>query len=133
MKKIIKVLPLICLLALGCKVKQGDQGPPGPAGPLSDPSAEILTLEGVVTSNDFTVSAPLDSTSIALAVYIQDSTGDVIELPVWVPASGVNALFLARTGEIQIINAQLAGAVSYRIVIIREPVGSSGLERLSGI
>ena len=136
MNKIIKVLPvalMLTLASLGCKGEKGSQGPTGPAGPLSDPSAEIITLEGVVPSNDFTVLAPLDSTSIAISVYVGDILGDVIELPVWLPGPGLNAYFLARTGEVQIINALLAGANSYRIVIIREPTGSSRFEKVSGI
>ena len=136
MKK--KVVPFLVIfislfLSLGCQGDKGDQGPPGPAGPLPDPSAEILTLEGIVASNDFTVAAPLDSTSIAISVYVGDAT-DVAELPYYLPGFGVNAFFVARLGEVQIINALLAGANSYRIVIVRtaSSSGLSGLEMLRG-
>ena len=138
MKPYLRILLIIIsMFSLNsCKGDKGDAGPAGatgPAGPLPDPSAEILTLEGAVTSNDFTVAAPLDSSSIAISVYVGDAT-DVAELPYWLPGSGVNTFFLARLGEVQIFNAVLAGAISYRIVIVRTATTSSlgGLERLMG-
>lgn len=120
------VLAVLIFALPACKGPKGEtgndgsRGPAGPSGPSGQiPNApDILTFEGNVTSNDQFVFIGDTGTNYALSVYI-GAGSSYSELPYFLPAQGVNAFFIASGTQVELVNAQLAAATKYRIVLVR--------------
>jgi hypothetical protein len=125
---------LLSVFLFACKGEKGDTGDTGargPSGPVSSPpnSPDILTFEGAVTSNDQFVFIGDTGDNYAISVYIGAGTS-FSELPYFLPAQGVNAFFVAGGLQVEIFNAQLAGATNYRIVLVRSGASAGLSDRL---
>lgn len=124
MKKLILMLAVAFVISGCTKKEKGDKGDRGAA------AGQFQTISGNVVSNDQTIFVPmLDASSNMVTVYLLDSSA-AAELPYFLPAAGVNAFYVAGIGSVRIFNAQLAGALTYSIVVIN-PVSSAGLSGLS--
>ena len=116
--KIKTVLVLLFgLLLVGCKGPKGDKGDRGDPGP-----GEIKIYQGLVSSNDFTISIPHDPNSIgSIHLFLTDGF-DWSESPYFLPAEGVNVFHIytptGLSGTMRIINGALAGATGYQVVLI---------------
>jgi hypothetical protein len=115
MKKLMCV-SMLMLLAVGC-AKKGDRGDTGIQG-LRGPGT-IEYISGPVGSNDFNVDDPRIGAASQVTVYLVNA-GVYLESPYFLPASGVNTYYVGTPSlsRIQIVNASLAGASSYLIVLI---------------
>ena len=115
MKKLL-LLGCFSLLVMGC-VKKGEKGDAGMAGLRGPGSFEMLL--GPVSSDNFTVTDSRISQAKQITVYLSDGT-NLVEMPYFLPASGVNAFFIAApiNSQIQIVNGVEADATSYVIVLI---------------
>lgn len=115
MKKIIAVIALT--LAIGCRGKTGDKGDAGLQGIRGPGRIEILT--GTVTSNDFTVTDSRISQSSDVTVLIGGPSA-LAELPYFLPTQGINTFDVINLqgNQIEIVNAQTAGAAQYAITLI---------------
>lgn len=116
MKKYL--LLAMCLIAIGCKGKQGDKGEAGLQGLRGNPGpGQIIQLSGAVTSDDFTVTDSRFGLASEVSVYI-NSSGSLTQLPVYLPSQGFNCFYAFNATQLRIFKAQLAGASSYVIVLI---------------
>lgn len=106
---------LICMVLVACKGKQGDKGDNGVQGLRGPGQIEIIT--GSVSGNDFNVFDSRISPSKQISVYL-NSGGAAVEMPYFLPASGVNAYDVITPGKIEIVNGSIAGATGYTVILI---------------
>jgi hypothetical protein len=119
------VLALMIAVLPACKGEKGDKGDPASPAPAPAPASDIETYEGNVNSNDFNVSVLFNPGSDAISVYVGDSVVST-QLPVFLPALGFNAVYVASFNNVRIVNAGFVPASRYKIVVIKG-ISSSGL------
>ena len=115
MKRLL-VLGFLCLAVCGCENFKGDKGDTG----LPGGTGEVGIVSGVVTGDLMNVFSGDITLPASISVYLKDPSVSQIELPYFLPGLGVNAYYLIFPGKVQIFNAQLAGATSYEIYIVKE-------------
>lgn len=105
-----------CLLLAACKGPTGSKGDTGIQG-LRGPG-EVEVIGGPVTSNNFTINDAKFVTSKQVTVYLKDAMGNLVELPYYLPLSGVNTYTVLNGEHLTFTNAALAGATDFVVVII---------------
>lgn len=111
--RVLTLSLLLCLTLVSCKGSKGETGPRG-----TDGASNIKVFSGSVSNNDFVIASSFFSQAKSGSVYLSDGT-TLTESPYFLPAQGVNTFWVMRpaSGQVEIVNAALAGAVSYIIVI----------------
>lgn len=76
-------------------------------------------ISGPVISDDFVVTDSRIAHASQINVYLNTS-GSLVQMPIYLPALGLNALYIATpsASKIELFRSQLAGASQYVIVII---------------
>lgn len=120
MKTKLMVMVGLVFLAGACTGKKGDAGATGIQGARGP--GDIRIFSGDIPSNDFTVRLDAQSNAIKqYSVYIFDGT-NWVPLPVFVPATGLNALcvFTPSSGQPQFefTNCYLQPGLKWQVVLI---------------
>ena len=99
---------------VGCQGKQGARGLNGENG-----AGNVIVLSGDVLSDEFIVTEGSISRARLAGVYVS-SGNEYIALPVYLPAIGVNAYYIAnlQTSVITFYNLKKAGATKWTIALV---------------
>lgn len=105
---------LIGFMLAGCKGKDGEAGPPG----LSATSS-IVTRNGVIPSDNFTVNVPGLNISRGdiLAVYVCLNTV-CVQMEIFQPGTGLNVFYAVQGSNVTLFNALSAGNNLYYITAL---------------
>jgi hypothetical protein len=116
MKKLMCVV-LLCVASVSCKGPSGEKGDPGQAGLPGPGNGGFVFLNGAVTSDDFTITDSRINQANQIGVYVGDGSV-ATQLPFFMPALGMNCIYMLKNGQIEIFNAQKAGATKFVVEII---------------
>ena len=118
MKKLMIIISLFMLASCkGPMGKQGERGDNGNTG-LPGPGAFVF-LNGNVISDDFVITDSRINQADQISVYLGDGT-NAAQLPYYLPAKGINTFYVFRRSQVEIVNAQTAGATKYTVEIITQ-------------